>query len=220
MGSGVVIVLLTKLLASYLLGSVVGSLLLGRLRGIDIRTAGSGNAGATNALRTQGKLFALGTALIDFGKGVLAAALIAPLAMSESPLGLTETQLACGLAAAIGHCYPLYHGFRGGKGAGTLIGVVLWMFPMVALAMLAVWLLVLISSGYVGLSTVMAGLCFPIALVLLQSPLSSSLMAMAVAAAALLTYTHRSNLVRLRAGNEHRFEKARLLARLFGHRGT
>ncbi|MEZ5466142.1 MAG: glycerol-3-phosphate 1-O-acyltransferase PlsY [Lysobacterales bacterium] len=213
------IVLLAKLLASYLLGSVVGSLLLGRLRGVDIRTAGSGNAGATNALRTQGKLFALGTALIDFGKGVLAAALIAPLAIADSPLGLTETQLACGLAAAVGHCYPLYHGFRGGKGAGTLIGVVLWMFPMVALAMLAVWLLVLISSGYVGLSTVMAGLCFPIALYLLQSPLSAGLVAMAVAAAALLVYTHRSNLARLRAGTEHRFEKARLLARMFGRRG-
>lgn len=205
--------LLGKLLASYLLGSVVGSLLLGRLRGVDIRTTGSGNAGATNALRTQGKLFALGTALIDFGKGVVAAALIAPLAMADSPLSLTETQLACGLAAAVGHCYPLFHGFRGGKGAGTLIGVVLWMFPAVAAVMLLAWLLVLISSGYVGLSTVVAGICFPIALSLLAAPISTGLLAMAIAAAAFLAYTHRSNLRRLYAGSEHRFERARLLAR-------
>lgn len=212
--------LLGKLLASYLLGSVVGSLLLGRLRGVDIRAAGSGNAGATNALRTQGKLFALGTAVIDFGKGMLAVALIAPLAMETSPLGAIETQLACGLAAVVGHCYPLFHGFRGGKGAGTLIGVVLWMFPAVVAVMLAVWLLVLISSGYVGLSTVIAGISFPIALCWLQAPVSSSLAGMAVATALFLIFTHRSNLARLHAGNENRFEQARLLARVFGRRSS
>lgn len=211
---------LAKLLASYLLGSVVGSLLLGRLRGVDIRAAGSGNAGATNALRTQGKLFALGTALIDFGKGLLAVALIAPLAMETSPLGAIETQLACGLAAVVGHCYPLFHGFRGGKGAGTLIGVVLWMFPAVVAVMLAVWLLVLISTGYVGLSTVIAGISFPIALCGLQSPVSASLAGMAVATALFLVFTHRSNLARLRAGNENRFERARVLARAFGRRSS
>jgi glycerol-3-phosphate acyltransferase PlsY len=211
------VILLAKLLASYLLGSVVGSLVLGKLRGVDIRDQGSGNAGATNALRTQGKAFALGTALIDFGKGVLAAALIAPIAFdADGPLTLIETQLACGLAASIGHCYPVFHGFRGGKGAGTLFGMLAFLFPWVALILLAVWLLVLGTTGFVGLGTVIAGVAFPITLYLLHGWPGPVLMGLAVAAALLLTFTHRSNLVRLADGTEHRFERARVLVRLIG----
>lgn len=215
-----VIALLLKLLASYLIGSVVGSLLIGRLRGVDIRQLGSGNAGATNALRTQGKAFAIGTALIDVLKGVLAALLIAPLGgVGAGGLGLPETQLACGIAAALGHCYPLFHGFRGGKGAGTLFGMLAWLFPWVALVMLGLWLLVLTTTGYVGLGTVIAGAAFPLALWWVHGWPGGALMALAVAAALLLAFTHRSNLARLRAGNENRFDKARVLARLFAPRG-
>ena len=214
------VILLTKLLVSYLLGSIVGSLELGKLRGVDIRTLGSGNAGATNALRTQGKSFAIGTALIDFGKGVLAAALVAPIAFdANGPLSLIETQLACGLAAAIGHCYPLFDGFRGGKGAGTLFGMLAFLFPWVALVMLALWLLVLTTTGYVGLGTVIAGIAFPIVLWLMQGWPGPVLMSLALATAALLTFTHRSNLVRLMHGTEHCFERARVLARLWRGRG-
>ena len=211
------IFLIVKLVFSYLLGSVVGSLLLGRLRGVDIRQQGSGNAGATNALRTQGKWFALGTALIDFGKGVVAAALIAPLDYGSptSPLSLLETQMACGFAAAIGHCYPWFYRFKGGKGAGTLFGVVLWLFPWTALLMLLAWLLMLTSTGIVGLSTVVAGLIFPIALYLFYGPLGANLAALALGAAMFLTFTHRSNLLRWQQGREHRFERARILHRWF-----
>ena len=209
--------LLAKLIASYLIGSIVGSLLLGKLNGVDIRNQGSGNAGATNALRTQGKAFALGTALIDFGKGVFAAAVIAPIGWSAGGgLSLIETQLACGLAAALGHCYPLFHGFRGGKGAGTLFGMLAWLFPWVALVMLGLWLLVLTTTGYVGLGTVIAGIAFPIALYLMQGWPGAILMGLAVGAALLLIFTHRSNLARLRAGTEHCFERARVLARVVG----
>lgn len=212
-------ILLAKLIASYLIGSIVGSLLLGKLNGVDIRNQGSGNAGATNALRTQGKAFALGTALIDFGKGVFAAALIAPIGWEAGgPLSLIETQLACGLAASIGHCYPLYHGFRGGKGAGTLFGMLAWLFPWVALVLLALWLLVLTTTGYVGLGTVIAGIAFPITLYLMQGWPGAVLMALAVGAALLLIFTHRSNLARLRAGTEHRFERARVWARLWSRK--
>ena len=211
--------LLAKLIASYLIGSIVGSLLLGKLRGVDIRNQGSGNAGATNALRTQGKAFAIGTALIDFGKGVFAAAVIAPIGWSAGgALTLIETQLACGLAASIGHCYPLFHGFRGGKGAGTLFGMLAWLFPLVALAVLALWLLVLTTTGYVGLGTVIAGIAFPIALYLMQGWPGPILIGLAIAAGALLVFTHRSNLARLRDGTEYRFERARLLARIWGRR--
>jgi glycerol-3-phosphate acyltransferase PlsY len=207
-------ILLLKLLVSYALGSVVGSLLLGKLRGVDIRNQGSGNAGATNALRTQGKAFALGTALVDFGKGVVAAALVAPIAFDASgPLGLIETQLACGLAASLGHCYPIFHGFRGGKGAGTLFGMLAFLFPWVALVLLGLWLLVLTTTGYVGLGTVIAGIAFPIVLYLVQGWPGPVLMSLALAAAALLTFTHRSNLVRLMQGTEHCFERARVFRR-------
>lgn len=205
--------LAAKLLASYLLGSVVGSLLLGRMRGVDIRTQGSGNAGATNALRTQGKTFALGTALIDFGKGALAAALIAPIGWHAlAPLGLVETQLACGLGAALGHCYPLWHGFRGGKCAGTLFGMLAWLFPSTAAAVFVVWALVLTGSGYVGLSTVLAGLAFPMLLPVIRGWPGGMLMSLALTCGLLLLWTHRSNLARLRSGTEHRFEKARIWA--------
>jgi glycerol-3-phosphate acyltransferase PlsY len=215
-----VMVLVGKLLASYVIGSVVGSLALGKLKGVDIRTAGSGNAGATNALRTQGKAFAIGTAAIDVGKGVLAALLIGPMAWSaDSGLSLPATQLACGLVAALGHCFPVFHGFRGGKGAGTLFGAVIVLFPWAALAMLGLWLLVLTTTGYVGLGTVIAGLGFPAVLALMGVPLASDLMALAVACALFLAWTHRNNLARLRAGNEHRFERARVWARWFGRRG-
>ncbi len=210
-----------KLLLSYLLGSVVGSLLLGRLRGVDIRRAGSGNAGATNALRTQGWAFALSVALIDIGKGALAALLIARLGvLGADPVGLSlpAIGLACGLAAALGHCYPIWHGFRGGKGAGTLFGAVLALFPWLALAMFVVWLLVLTSTGYVGLSTILAGIAFPILLALTSARGDAALMCLALIAAVMLVWMHRGNLARLRSGTEPRFQRARVLARLFSRR--
>lgn len=211
--------LAAKLLLSYLLGSVVGSLLLGRLRGIDIRTAGSGNAGATNALRTQGKSFALAVAAIDVGKGVLAAVVVARLPwFGADLLSTAATGLACGLAAALGHCYPAWHGLRGGKGAGTAFGAVLALFPGFALVMLLAWLLVLGGTGYVGLATVVAGIAFPVALALTAWRADPALLALALATAALLVWTHRGNLARLRDGNELRFERARILARLLGRR--
>ncbi len=206
-----------KLLLSYLIGSVVGSLLLGRLRGVDIRTVGSGNAGSTNALRTQGKAFALGTALIDVGKGVFAALVIARLGWFGPPvLDPMSEALACGLAAAVGHCYPLFHGLRGGKGAGTLFGAMLALYPWVGMAALLVWALVLTTTGYVGLGTVIAGLAFPLLLWGMASPLAPATLALAVAAGLFLAFTHRSNLERLRAGTENRFERARVFARRSG----
>lgn len=212
-----------RLLLSYLLGGVVGSLLLGRLRGVDIRRAGSGNAGATNALRTQGWRFALGVAAIDVGKGVIAALGIAALPVpgtEPAALSAAATGLACGVAAALGHCFPLWHGFRGGKGAGTLFGAVLALFPGLALAMLGVWLLVLTGTGFVGLSTVVAGIAFP--LLLLATPLrgDTPLVMSTLLAAALVVWMHRGNLARLRAGTEPRFERARILARLLRRRDT
>jgi len=210
--------LVVKVVLSYLLGSVVGSLLLGRLRGVDIRKTGSGNAGATNALRSQGWAFALGVATIDVGKGALAAGVISRLSMfGADPVAFSPAAVgvACGLAAAVGHCFPLWHGFRGGKGAGTLFGAIVALFPWLALGVFAVWVLSLVLSGYVGLSTVLAGVSF--AVFIAATPLRGDavLVALATVAAVLLVYMHRANLARLRAGTEPRFERVRVLARLF-----
>src|ERR1043165_7034856 len=117
--------LLAKALAAYLLGNVMGGQIAGRLRGIDLRAIGSGNIGATNALRTQGKKFALLVLAIDVGKGVVAAGALPWLPWPWSPPAFSREALAyaCGAAAAVGHCYPVLHKFRGGKGVATLAGV-------------------------------------------------------------------------------------------------
>ena len=193
---------------SYLLGSASGSLMLGRLRGVDIRTMGSGNAGGTNALRTQGFVFALGVALIDVGKGVLAAYL-AQRGMPESP----DAAYLAALAAVLGHVWPVFHGFRGGKGAGTLVGALLVLWPLAVGVLIATWLLVLTASGYVGLSTVLAAATLvPLAWLTDADALR---WAFAAVLALFIAFTHRANLARLRAGTEAALRAcARLWTRL------
>ncbi len=201
--------------AAYLLGSLSGSLLLGKLRGVDIRQLGSGNAGGTNALRTQGVWFALGTVLVDIGKGALAAWLAWRwLPVSTHP----AAAYVCALAAVAGHIWPLFHGFRGGKGAATLVGTLTVLWPAALPIVLVVWLLSLSFSGYVGLSTVLAGLSL-LALGLLI-PGQPVRLVFSACAALLLVFTHRANLARLRAGTELRFERVRVLGRLFDHAKT
>ena len=210
------VVLAAKLLLAYLLGSLSGSLLLGRARGIDIRTQGSGNAGGTNAFRTQGTAFALGVVAIDIGKGALAAALAyaPPYAEGYTPLAQA---LACGMACALGHIWPVWFGFRGGKGAATIVGALAVVVPGALVLPFLVWLVTLGSTGYVGLATVLAGASLPVAMLLFATPATfPTLFWYAVAIAALLTFTHRANLLRLKAGTEPRFERARVLARWFG----
>jgi len=198
---------------AYLLGSLSGSLLLGKLRGVDIRTLGSGNAGGTNALRTQGPLFAAGVVLIDVGKGVCAAVLAEWLLPGKAPVALAAV-----FAAVIGHIWPVFHAFRGGKGAATLVGGLLIVWPQALALLLAVWFVCLLLTGYVGLSTVLAALSLLFSAYWFK--VDAGVWLFAVASAALLAYSHRSNLRRLRAGTEPRFEKARILGRLFsGSRG-
>lgn len=196
------------ILVAYLLGSLSGSLLLGKLRGVDIRTQGSGNAGGTNAFRTQGAMFALGAVAVDIGKGALAAWLGLRFA-DESVVAWLP--YAAAFAAAIGHVWPIWHGFRGGKGAATVIGGIAVLWPAAVPVLFAVWICVLILSGYVGLSTMLAGLSLAVLAVAMQ--VDQTRLIFAAATALLLLFTHRANIARLRAGNESRFEKARLLHR-------
>jgi len=117
-----VFVIVATIVVAYLIGSVSGSLLIGRFKGVDIRRQGSGNAGGTNAFRTQGALFAIAVVIIDIGKGAIAAGwlplLVRDLANSTSGISPISFSLSCGFAAVLGHVYPVYHRFKGGKGGG------------------------------------------------------------------------------------------------------
>ena len=210
--------LLLKVLLSYLLGSIVGSQLVGRLKGgVDIRNMGSGNAGATNALRTQGKSFALWVLLIDLGKGWLAVRGFAPLllpGLEPPPLYIaTWEPVACALAVIAGHVYPLWHGFRGGKGVATLVGVVIGLDVTLMAPMLLTWFLAVVLFGYVGLASMLAAASIPIYVAVTGLEPGLSLTVFGVISTALIVYTHRSNVARMRAGTESRARKLWLFGR-------
>ena len=205
-------VFIAKFVLSYLLGSVSGSLLLGRLKKVDIRTQGSGNAGGTNAFRTQGLIFALGVVLIDVGKGYVAARWIPLMDFGDSTLVLDVRVLtmACGFAAVLGHCFPIWFGFRGGKGAATAVGALIVIEPWLLLPLVMTWLVTLIMTGYVGLSTVLAGFSLvPSAWAMNDN----GLMVFSAVLALFLLFTHRNNMRNLRDGTEYRFERIHLFTR-------
>lgn len=207
-----------KALLSYLLGSIIGGLVIGRLRGgVDIRKVGSGNAGGTNALRTQGKAFALWVVLIDVGKGYLAAGVLPGLAIPglapDPQISREWLTVACALAVILGHVYPVWYEFRGGKGAATLVGALLGIQPALLLPVIAVWLIVVLLSGYVGLATMCAAVSVPGYVCTAMSPIPPALATFGVLAAALVIFTHRSNIARMVRGSEHRVRKLWLLRR-------
>ena len=208
--------LIIRILLSYVLGSFIGSLLVGKFYGgVDIRKSGSGNAGSTNALRTQGKVFALWVMVIDVGKGVLAAGVLPYLPwMHSSSVSPGWIAALCGAAAVVGHVFPVFFRFHGGKGAATFLGVLLMLsWPALILA-LVVWVLVLIFTGYVSLSTILAACSVPVyALLAPGDGFTSPLFWVGVAMALFIVFTHRSNIGRLKAGTENRFRRVMLLHR-------
>lgn len=206
----------TKSLLAYLLGSLIGSLIVGQLRGgVDIRKLGSGNAGGTNALRTQGAGFAAWVMLIDIGKGWLATAVFPvialPLVGVDSTIARDWLTVACASGVVLGHVYPVWYGFRGGKGAATLIGVLIGLEPMALAPLLAVWFVVVALSGYVGLATMVAVAAFPLYLTLAHDQPSFAYLAFGIAMTLFVCYTHRSNIERMLAGTENRARRLWLL---------
>lgn len=210
--------LLTKFLAAYLIGNIMGGAVVGRLRGgVDLRTVGSGNIGATNALRTQGKLFALAVLLIDVFKGVCAVLLVPAIVWHwPAPLKWDPVwePLLCGLAVTLGHCYPFFSRFKGGKGVATLAGVFGTLLPLAMPWILGSFALVILLSGYVSLATLTASVMalFYVACIgpdSIWSPQGVFVLLMA----ALIFWKHRENILRLARGQEHRFDKARILGR-------
>jgi glycerol-3-phosphate acyltransferase PlsY len=207
-----------KVLLAYLLGSIVGSLVVGRLKGgVDIRQMGSGNAGATNAIRTQGAAFGIAVIIIDIAKGWLAAGWLPGLVLP----GVTPTDAAlaawlpaaCGFAAIVGHCFPVWHGFRGGKGVATLVGAFAGFDAWLLLPLFATWLGVVMVSGFVGLASIVASLALPVYLLIRDGAVLSPGMCFSLACALLVVFMHRGNIRRMRAGSEPRARRLWLFGR-------
>lgn len=208
--------LAVKTLIAYLLGALLGSLIVGQLRGgVDIRTMGSGNAGGTNALRTQGPLFATWVMAIDIGKGWLAAGLLPWVSIPgigiDPVLARDWLAIACAIAVVVGHVFPVWYGFRGGKGAATLVGVLLGLQPIALVPVLLAWLFVVMTTGFVGLATMLACVTYVLFLLAFEQHSSDALLTFAIVMSGFVCYTHRANIGRMRAGTENRAQRLWLL---------
>ena len=186
--------LLPTLIVGYLLGSIPFGLILTRLTGAgDLRAIGSGNIGATNVLRTGRKGLAAATLLLDLAKGFFAVWIAGSLPGGDEALG--------GFMAVIGHCFPLWLKFKGGKGVATLMGVALGLSWPIGAAYALVWLGVLAATRYSSLAGMSAAVSAPIAAIAIGHEVCTIVLALL---ALLVLWLHRANIARLRAGSEPR----------------
>jgi acyl phosphate:glycerol-3-phosphate acyltransferase len=192
------------ILASYLIGAIPFGLLIGRLAGVDVRREGSGNIGATNVSRVLGKKKGFLTLLCDVAKGFLpvwAAAFLLP----ESTASRDLIVVLCGLATVLGHMFPLYLKFQGGKGVATALGVFLFISPGSILITLIIFVAVVSCSGYVSVGSLVASALLPLWLWILTEP--PQVLAVAGVMAILIWIKHRSNISRLLRGEEKSWKK-------------
>ncbi len=198
------IVEIALILASYLIGAIPFGLLVGRIAGIDVRQEGSRNIGATNVGRVLGKKKGFLTLLCDVAKGFLpvwGAALLLP----ETTASRDLIVVLCGLATVIGHMFPLYLKFKGGKGVATALGVFLFISPVSILITLIVFLAVVSGTGYVSVGSLAASVLLPLWLWILDEP--PQVLMVAVVIALLIWFKHRSNIGRLLRGEEKGWKK-------------
>ena len=189
---------------AYLIGSVPTAVWISRsMFKIDIRDYGSGNAGATNTYRVLGSKWGTIVMLIDMLKGLVAVklALLLPF-YHENSFALTNFQIGLGLAAVLGHIFPIWAEFRGGKGVATLFGLVLGISPLTALCCVGVFLLVFYLTRFVSLSSILASLAFPVFILVIFNVDNHAYRIFAVAVALLVILTHQKNISRLLRGSE------------------
>lgn len=197
---------ISALIVAYLFGSIPTAVWIGQaFYGIDVREYGSGNAGATNTLRVLGKKAGIPVMLIDIAKGFTATQVAHFIGMSlTGPPGssmFTNYQLALGITAVMGHLFPVFAGFRGGKGIATLFGMILAVRFEAALLIVLVFILVLLITRYVSLSSILAGLCYPFGVSIIF-PSNKSVIIYAMCMCVLVLVTHQKNLERLLKGKE------------------
>lgn len=195
------------LLAAYLLGSIPSAVWIGKLFfNIDVREHGSGNAGATNTLRVLGKPAGITVLLLDFLKGLAASSLLLFVESIEpGTQDFRKYQLILGLCAVIGHVYPVFAGFKGGKGIATLLGMVVGISWPVALLCLAIFIGTVSLSKYVSLGSMMGAAFSPIFVRFIYGADETFFLYFCLAIAVMVVYTHRANIQRLRAGTESKF---------------
>tara|TARA_B100001250_G_scaffold389989_1_gene389557 strand:+ start:1822 stop:2493 length:672 start_codon:yes stop_codon:yes gene_type:complete len=208
------LILMLILFASYITGSFPTSIIMGRLtKGIDIREHGSGNAGGTNVYRVLGWKPALVVVVFDIFKGWLPTAYLAKIFFDANPIpDLGLFQILCGFSAVLGHTYTVFAKFKGGKGVGTLAGMLIAMFPVAVPLCILIFVVTLILTGYVSMGSIIASASLPLLLLTLPiigiEPAELSLLIFSLMVPFFIIYTHRSNISRLRDGDENRFEKA------------
>jgi acyl phosphate:glycerol-3-phosphate acyltransferase len=190
-------------IVAYLLGSIPTSVWVGKkFYGIDVREHGSGNAGATNTLRVLGWKAGLPVFIIDGLKGFVAASLVMFTSFQSGTNGYVNFQLILGFAALLGHVFPVFAGFRGGKGVATLLGVVIALTPLPAALAFIVFVIVLLIFKYVSIGSMVAGISYPLMIffVFIHSPFSLKMASVIMAIA--LIVTHKKNIKRLLKGEE------------------
>lgn len=212
--------LLVVILLSYLVGSFPTALLIGKyFGGIDLRKHGSGNMGSTNAFRVMGWKLGLLVQAIDITKGLIATLLISKLFYGSLPFenrtpfqDITIVQIIAGISAVIGHVWTIFANFKGGKGINTAAGVLVSLAPIDATISIGVFIIVLVSSGYVSLGSITAAFAFPLVLFLRENLFNvdvsgyGTLIYFSMGVAVFLIYNHRANIKRLMYGEESRFE--------------
>ena len=203
-----VVYIILEILAAYLLVSIPTAVWVGRmLYGIDIRQHGSGNAGATNVIRVLGYKAGIPVLLVDVFKGWLAVELAVWLPIhGQSSEMLTYICIGMALAAVLGHVFPVYAGFKGGKGVGTVAGAGLALFPLAILLVLAVFIMVLVASHFVSLSSIIASLAFPLVVWFVLGVRHPGLVGLSLLIAVFIPVTHSKNIKRLLSGEERKFD--------------
>lgn len=199
---------LLLLFCAYLIGSIPTAVWVSKgIYGMDIREYGSGNAGATNTFRVLGSKAGTFVMIVDMFKGVLAVRLSYLLSYYHNPDHLTQLvnfQIGLGLAAVVGHIFPIWANFRGGKGIATLFGLVLAIQPLVAICCVGVFLLILSLTRYVSLSSIIASIAFPILILYIFNEPEVFYRIFAIAVALMVVLTHQKNITRLLSGNENK----------------
>ena len=200
--------IILEVLVAYLLGSVSSAVWIGKmLYGIDVRQHGSGNAGATNVIRVLGYKAGLPVMLVDVFKGWLAVQIAVWIPIPGLlPDTMMYVRIGMALAAVLGHVFPVFAGFKGGKGVGTIAGAGISLFPLAILIVLVVFIVVLTLTHYVSLSSILASLAFPLVVVFVIGTRHPGLIGLSLLVAVFIPATHRKNIRRLLKGEERKFE--------------
>jgi acyl phosphate:glycerol-3-phosphate acyltransferase len=200
--------IIAGIVTAYLLGSIPTAVIVGKIfYGIDIRTVGSGNAGATNTIRILGLKAGIPVLLFDVFKSFAAVQLYLILSNSAfTPNQLEIYKIALGSAAVFGHVFPVFASFRGGKGVATIVGMLIALYPITFLVILGCFILMMVFTRIVSISSIVCSILFPIIVIFIFHETRLPLVILAIAVAIFIPYTHRENIKRIFAGTEKKFD--------------